>query len=124
MLYYLDNGTSMGPQSQASGYKPGHPPAPNAPVKGLNENYGRELLELHTLGVDGGYTQADVTEAARVFTGWTIQPMDQGWGFLFDPKKHQPGPKVILGMTIAEGGVNEGLHLLAILFQAPSTANF
>src|SRR5258708_5259884 len=90
MLFYLDNWLSMGPESQASGYKPGKPPAPNAVFKGLNENYGRELLELHTLGVDGGYTQADVTEAARVFTGWTIQPLGQGWAFAFDPKRHQP----------------------------------
>jgi uncharacterized protein (DUF1800 family) len=124
MLYYLDNWLSMGPESQASGYKPGKPPNPNAVFKGLNENYGRELLELHTLGVDGGYTQADVTEAARVFTGWTIQPMDQGWGFLFDPKKHQPGTKTILGVTINEDGVNEGAHLLDILCKAPATAKF
>jgi uncharacterized protein (DUF1800 family) len=124
MLYYLDNWLSMGPESQASGYKPGKPPNPNVVFKGLNENYGRELLELHTLGVDGGYTQADVTEAARVFTGWTVQPMDQGWAFTFDPKRHQPGTKTILGMTIKEDGVNEGTHLLDILCKAPATAKF
>jgi len=124
MLYYLDNWASMGPQSQASGYKPGRPANPNTPLKGLNENYGRELMELHTLGVDGGYTQADVTQVARVFTGWTIQPMDQGWGFVFDPKKHEPGPKTVLGQTINENGVNEGLTVLDMLCKSPATAKF
>jgi len=124
MLYYLDNWLSMGPQSQASGYKPGKPPDPSAVFKGLNENYGRELMELHTLGVDGGYTQADVTQVARVFTGWTIQPMDQGWGFAFDPKKHEPGPKTILNRTITEDGINEGLHVLDLLSKSPATARF
>jgi uncharacterized protein (DUF1800 family) len=124
MLFYLDNWLSIGPNSQAAGVKPGQAPNPSAPNKGLNENYGRELLELHTLGVDGGYTQADVTQAARVFTGWTIQPLDQGWGFLFDPKKHEPGPKVILGQTINENGVNEGLQVLDMLAKSRSTARF
>jgi len=124
MLYYLDNWVSMGPNSQAAGNRPGQPPNPNAPVKGLNENYGRELMELHTLGVDGGYTQADVTQVARVFTGWTIQPLDQGWGFVFDPKRHDPGVKEVMGKSIAENGVNEGLEVLDLLAKSPATARF
>jgi uncharacterized protein (DUF1800 family) len=125
MLFYLDNWLSIGPNSQAAGVKPGQqPPAPGNPNKGLNENYGRELMELHTLGVDGGYTQADVTQVARVFTGWTIQPMDQGWGFVFDPKRHEPGPKVVLGKTIPENGMNEGLQVLDMLCKSPATAKF
>jgi uncharacterized protein (DUF1800 family) len=124
MLFYLDNWLSVGPTSQASGVKPGQPPKPNTPTRGLNENYGRELMELHTLGVDGGYTQADVTQVARVFTGWTIQSMDQGWGFLFDPKRHEPGAKVVLNRTIPEGGMNEGLQVLDILCKSPATARF
>jgi uncharacterized protein (DUF1800 family) len=122
MLLYLDNWLSIGPNSQAAGVRPGQPPKPNG--RGLNENYGRELMELHTLGVDGGYTQADVTQVARVFTGWTIQPMDQGWGFFFDPKRHEPGPKYVLNRTIAEAGINEGLHILDILSKSPATARF
>src|SRR5258708_669287 len=124
MLFYLDNWLSIGPSSPAAGVKPGQPPPPGASNKGLNENYGRELLELHTLGVDGGYSQADVTQAARVFTGWTIQPFDQGWGFLFDPKRHEPGPKTVMGKTIQEGGINEGMQLLEILSRSPATAHF
>jgi uncharacterized protein (DUF1800 family) len=125
MLFYLDNWLSIGPNSQAAGVKPGQqPPAPGNPNKGLNENYGRELMELHTLGVDGGYTQADVTQVARVFTGWTVQPMDQGWGFVFDPKRHEPGAKIVLGKTIPENGINEGLQVLDILCKSPATAKF
>jgi len=125
MLFYLDNWLSIGPNSPAAGVKPGQPPpAPGNPNKGLNENYGRELMELHTLGVDGGYTQADVTQVARVFTGWTIQPMDQGWGFVFDPKRHEPGPKTVLGKTIPENGMNEGLQVLDMLSKSPATAKF
>jgi len=123
MLVYLDNWLSMGPSSQAAGVKPGQAPAPGA-SKGLNENYGRELMELHTLGVDGGYTQADVTQAARIFTGWTIQPFDQGWGFTFDSRKHEPGSKVLLGKTITENGMNEGLQVLDMLSKSPATAKF
>jgi uncharacterized protein (DUF1800 family) len=125
MLFYLDNWLSIGPNSQAAGVKPGQqPPAPGNPNKGLNENYGRELMELHTLGVDGGYTQADVTQVARVFTGWTVQPMDQGWNFVFDPKRHEPGAKIVLGKTIPENGINEGLQVLDILCKSPATAKF
>jgi uncharacterized protein (DUF1800 family) len=124
MLFYLDNWVSMGPNSQAAGVKPGQPPNPSAPAKGLNENYGRELMELHTLGVNGGYSQADVTQVARVFTGWTIGPMDQGWAFTFDPKRHEPGPKTVLGKTIPEKGMDEGLQVLDMLAKSPATAKF
>ncbi|HWZ46164.1 MAG TPA: DUF1800 domain-containing protein [Candidatus Saccharimonadales bacterium] len=124
MLFYLDNAASMGPSSQAAGVKPGQPPPAGAASRGLNENYGRELMELHTLGVDGGYTQNDVTQVARVFTGWTIQPFDQGWGFVFDPRRHDPGPKTVLGKTIQESGMNEGLQVLDMLAHSPATASF
>jgi uncharacterized protein (DUF1800 family) len=75
---------------------------PNAP-KGLNENYGRELMELHTLGVDGGYTQKDVTEVARAFTGWTIQNPRMGGGYRFETRLHDTGQKVVLGNVIKAG---------------------
>ncbi len=96
----------------------------NAP-KGLNENYGRELMELHTLGVDGGYTQKDVTEVARAFTGWTIQNPRQGGGFKFEPRLHDDGQKVVLGHVIkAGGGERDGEQVLDILAKHPSTAHF
>ena len=96
----------------------------NAP-KGLNENYGRELMELHTLGVDGGYTQKDVTEVARAFTGWTIQKPRLGGGFRFDPRLHDPGEKIVLGRVIkAGGGEGDGEQVLDILARHPSTARF
>ncbi len=123
MLVYLDNWLSMGPNSQAAGVRPGQTPNPNAPKRGLNENYGRELMELHTLGVDGGYTQQDVTEVARVFTGWTVQP-DHGWEFVFDARRHEPGSKTVLGKTIPENGMNEGLQVLDMLAKSPATAKF
>ena len=79
MLFYLDNWQSVAPQP------PQPPRRPNAQRRGLNENYGRELLELHTLGVDGGYTQKDVTEVARCFTGWTINQPQRGGSFRSAP---------------------------------------
>jgi uncharacterized protein (DUF1800 family) len=89
--------------------------------RGLNENYGRELLELHTLGVDGGYTQKDVIEAARAFTGWTI---DRGGTFRFVAALHDPGEKVVLGHTIkAGGGIEDGERVLDILAAHPATAH-
>jgi uncharacterized protein (DUF1800 family) len=98
--------------------------ARNAP-KGLNENYGRELLELHTLGVDGGYTQKDVTEVARAFTGWTIANPRQGGGFTFSPRLHDEGAKLILGHRIkAGGGEHDGEEVLDVLAAHPSTARF
>jgi uncharacterized protein (DUF1800 family) len=90
---------------------------------GLNENYARELLELHTLGVDGGYTQRDVTEVARCFTGWTVQDPQEDPRFTFRPKQHDRGTKTVLGHTIAAGGgVEDGEQVLEILLQHPSTA--
>ena len=70
--------------------------------RGLNENYGRELMELHTLGVNGGYTQKDVTEVARCFTGWTIQEPRKGGSFFYNDKLHDKGEKIVLGHVIAE----------------------
>jgi uncharacterized protein (DUF1800 family) len=122
MLFYLDNWLSMGPKSPAAIAANKGKPGQAAP--GLNENYGRELMELHTLSVNGGYTQHDVTELARVLTGWTIQPLEQGAPFQFDPKKHDPGDKIILGQTIPENGVNEGMQVLDMLAHHPNTAKF
>ena len=127
MLYYLDNWLSIGPNSIVTNPPSKNPKAPAKPgsnTQGLNENYGRELMELHTLSVDGGYTQADVTEVARVFTGWTLKPIEQGAAFDFDPRKHEPGNKTVLGQTIPENGVNEGLQVLHLLAQHPKTAHF
>ncbi len=122
MLFYLDNWLSMGPKSPAA--VAANRGKPGQSVPGLNENYGRELMELHTLSVNGGYTQHDVTELARVLTGWTLQPLEQGAAFQFDPKKHDPGDKVVLAQTIPENGVNEGLQVLDMLAHHPNTAKF
>jgi len=114
MLFYLDNWESAGP---------GTAKARNG--RGLNENYGRELLELHTLGVDGGYTQKDVTEVARCFTGWTIDRPQRGGGFVFNKRQHDDGEKVVLGVRIrAGGGIEDGEKVLDILARHPSTARF
>jgi uncharacterized protein (DUF1800 family) len=92
---------------------------------GLNENYGRELLELHTLGVDGGYTQQDVINVARAFTGWTIKPPAQGGGFIFRPQVHDAGDKVVLGHKLAAGrGEEDAEDVLDILAKSPATAHF
>ena len=89
------------------------------------ENYGRELMELHTLGVDGGYTQHDVTEVARCFTGWTIREPNRGGGFEFNARVHDNGEKHVLGVTIpAGGGMEDGLKVLDILTHHPATAKF
>ena len=93
--------------------------------QGLNENYGRELLELHTLGVDGGYTQQDVINVARAFTGWTIQPPAQGGGFVFRPQVHDAGEKIVLGHKLAAGrGMEDAEDVLDILAKSPATARF
>lgn len=90
---------------------------------GLNENYGRELMELHTLGVDGGYTQNDVIEVARAFTGWTIDP--RNGSFVFRPVIHDAGAKVVLGHRLAAGrGIEDGEEVLDILASSPATAHF
>ena len=131
MLVYLDNWQSIGPDSAAAKRGPrlarfAQNPQVKAALKerGLNENYGRELMELHTLGVNGGYTQADVTEVAKVFTGWTITPPGEGAEFQFDERKHEPGAKTVLGQKIKEAGMNEGLQVLHMLATSPATAKF
>ena len=128
MLFYLDNWLSVGPNSEkATGIaasRRGKWTVPRKPGKrvGLNENYGRELMELHTLGVNGGYTQKDVTEVARVFTGWTVKPPREGGEFTFDERMHDLGEKIVLGHRIKFRGKKEGLEVLHILAHHPSTA--
>jgi uncharacterized protein (DUF1800 family) len=122
MLFYLDNHTSIGPHSLAAMRAQANPQAKNRDP-GLNENYARELMELHTLGVDGGYTQKDVTELAKVFTGWTIDEPRRGGGFTFNERRHEPGPKVVMGKTIQENGEQEGLEVLHRLATSPATAH-
>ncbi|MGZ4817579.1 MAG: DUF1800 family protein [Terriglobales bacterium] len=92
--------------------------------RGLNENYAREVMELHTLGVDGGYTQKDVTELARVLTGWTIKEPRKGGDFEFNERMHEPGTKFVLGHNIKEHGEDEGKEMLKLLAHHPSTAHF
>jgi len=92
--------------------------------RGLNENYGRELMELHTLGVDGGYTQKDVTEVARCFTGWTIEKPRENPQFKFDERIHDPDPKLVLGKKIHAGGMKDGEQVIELLAKNPSTAKF
>jgi uncharacterized protein (DUF1800 family) len=112
MLVYLDNFLNGTPS--------GKPPKIM-----LNENYGRELMELHTLGVDGGYTQQDVKEVARCFTGWTVKKIHEDPAFNFDEKRHDRGAKVVLGHKIpAGGGVSDGEEVLDIVARHPSTARF
>jgi uncharacterized protein (DUF1800 family) len=122
MLFYLDNHSSIGPHSIAAVRAQANPSAKNRDP-GLNENYARELMELHTLGVDGGYTQKDVTEVAKVFTGWTIEEPRKGAGFTFNERRHEPGPKVVMGQTIQESGEQEGLEILHRLATSPATAH-
>jgi uncharacterized protein (DUF1800 family) len=148
MLMYLDNWQSIGPDSIAA--KNGGrfaQFAQNPQVKqalkdrGLNENYARELMELHTLGVQcevsadrpvsmldkacgQGYTQQDVTQVAKVLTGWTIDQPFRGGGYQFEPRRHEPGTKTVLGKTIGESGENEGMQVLHMLATSPATAKF
>src|SRR5689334_13544188 len=135
MLFYLDNWQSVGPDSELAVYGPQRrgarrgrfarprPQAKNRP-SGLNENYAREIMELHTLGVDGGYTQKDVTELAKVLTGWSIEQPQLGGSFRFNERAHEPGAKYILGHKIGEHGEREGEEMLDILAHHPSTAKF
>jgi len=127
MLEYLDNSSSIGPDSQV---------AEKAKItaarqhnkknasQGLNENYARELMELQTLGVNGGYTQADVTEVARILTGWTVDRPQRGGEFKFDPTRHEPGQKKVLHKKFKENSEREGQELLHFLATRPATAQF
>jgi uncharacterized protein (DUF1800 family) len=133
MLFYLDNWLSVGPDSDFALGIRRQPrrrmvrfPAqkPKKQQTGLNENYGRELMELHTLGVNGGYTQKDVTEVAKVFTGWTLKEPRQGGGYFFDKRKHEPGTKIVLGHKIKENEEKEGREVLHLLAHDPHTAKF
>jgi uncharacterized protein (DUF1800 family) len=119
MLFYLDNWESVG---SAPAQRRGNA---KRPVRGLNENYARELMELHTLGVDGGYTQKDVTEVARCFTGWTIRQPRQGGDFFYNDRVHDKGEKTVLGVKIpAGGGQNDAEKVLDILARHPAAARF
>jgi hypothetical protein len=128
MMIYLDNAESMGPDSPAAERaKTAAARRPDAKKKadaGLNENYARELMELHTLGVNGGYTQADVTQVARVLTGWTVDRPQFGGDFVFAPQRHEGGTKTVLGAKIKENGEMEGRELLHMLAMRPATAQF
>lgn len=161
MLFYLDNFSSMASNENEMAVLAKNAQNPkvkaalakaqqNKGKRGLNENYAREVMELHTLGVDGGYTQSDVTQAARVLTGWTIYPMGTYGGgaamlkqldkldasslekhgyvhdgdFLFVPNRHDKGDKVVLGKKFSDGGYQEGVDLLNMLAHHPSTAKF
>ena len=119
MLFYLDNWLSARPDFRV-------PAGPNRGRRGgLNENYARELMELHTLGVDGGYTQKDVTEVARAFTGWTIDRPQTDGHFVFRPIMHDTGEKIVLGQRIpAGGGREDGERVIEILTRHPATARF
>ena len=139
MLVYLDNFQSIGPRSQGATFvnRRGNG------ARGLNENYARELLELHTLGVDGGYAQEDIQELARILTGWTVNGLvrgpgagrmgranarttaqQDGIGFGFQDVLHEPGDKTLLGVRYREAGVAEGERAIGALCQHPSTAAF
>ncbi len=120
MLYYLDNWQSQVPRDDFPVPQP-----VNFRRPGLNENYGRELMELHTLGVNGGYTQDDVIAVARAFSGWTIYDPNKYAEFQFNPASHDRKEKVVLGHTLPAGnGEQDGLDVIDILAHHPSTAKF
>jgi uncharacterized protein (DUF1800 family) len=152
MMVYLDNWLSIGPDSIANGVDPKNPNA-RPGKKGLNENYGREVMELHTLSVNGGYSQADVTHLSAILTGWSVDRPNQGGPFLYDPRKHEPGTKQWFGYTIDEqgnilqapggaaaqlspqltqaiarvntpDGMKQGITALSLLAASPKTAHF
>ena len=118
MLFFLDNQQSLGPDSRAGQNR----------KRGLNENLAREIMELHTLGVGGGYTQDDVTSLARIITGWTFVGRQGQLGtpgtFVFNANAHQPGPQTLLGKTYADDGLAQGEAALADIARHPSTAKF
>jgi uncharacterized protein (DUF1800 family) len=146
MLFYLDNWQSVDPKAWArleqqramrQAYRArfggpfGRPPVPppganpnqgKKQERGLNENYGRELMELHTLGVDGGYSQQDVIEVARAFTGWSIRQPQRDPEFFFDEQLHDSTPKMVLGHKINSGGMRDGEEVLDLLARDPHTA--
>ena len=145
MLFYLDNFLSADPRAAQRTEKEremrqmlrqrrmGMPPPNRVPPqqaqkkkqeRGLNENYGRELMELHTLGVDGGYTQKDVTEVARCFTGWTIERPRENPDFKFDERLHDPDTKTVLGKKVRDGGMGDAKQVIDLLARHPSTAKF
>ena len=148
MMVYLDNYLSIGPDSLANGVNPKNPKAKRGD-RGLNENYGREVMELHTVSVNGGYSQADVTALASILTGWGVDKPDEGGAFAFDYKRHEPGPKLWFGYIIDDTGhvtkldphkpqavpgpgtelatpdsFKQGVAALDILADAPQTAHF
>ncbi|RTE90823.1 DUF1800 family protein [Bradyrhizobium sp. LVM 105] len=118
MLFFLDNQQSLGPDSRAGQNR----------KRGLNENLAREIMELHTLGVGGGYTQDDVTSLARIITGWTFAGRQGQLGppgsFVFNANAHQPGPQMLLGKTYEPAGLAQGEAALADIARHPSTAIF
>ena len=125
MLFYLDNAQSIGPASGAARRR-----GRGGRARGLNENYARELMELHTVGVDGGYGQQDVEQLARILTGWTTTGVgpgsrsDEPLGFIFRPFVHEPGAKTVLGQRYQPDGVREGEQVIRDLCAHPSTASF
>ncbi len=148
MMIYLDNWLSIGPDSFANGVNPANPNAKRG-TRGLNENYGREVMELHTVGVSGGYSQADVTHLSAILTGWGVDRPNQAGPFRFDPKAHEPGTKEWFGYTIddqghilagpatpqaaaaaqaaaasAPDGMKQGVVALSLLAASPKTAHF
>src|ERR1700744_4124152 len=118
MLFFLDNQQSLGPDSRAGQNR----------KRGLNENLAREIMELHTLGVGGGYTQDDVTSLARIITGWTFAGRQGQLGtpgtFVFNANAHEPGAQLLLGKTYEDNGVAQGEAALADIARHPSTAKF
>jgi uncharacterized protein (DUF1800 family) len=124
MLFYLDNWQSVSSElGQRDINKRAKQKGKRA--RGLNENYARELMELHTLGVDGGYTQKDIIEVARCFTGWTISQPNRGGEFIYNDRVHDKGEKTVLGVKIhAGGGRDDAEKVLDILARHPSTARF
>jgi uncharacterized protein (DUF1800 family) len=123
MLFYLDNWQSVDPQAMERLSRRRRAKGAPLRTRGLNENYGRELLELHTLGVDGGYTQKDVIEVARCFTGWSIRNPRAGGAFYFNSLVHDRAEKTVLGQKIpAGGGIEDGHRVIELLAAHPSTA--
>ena len=126
MLFYLDNWQSVDPKAMETMMrKRAGGKQLSKRARGLNENYARELMELHTLGVDGGYTQRDVVEVARCFTGWTLRDPRRGASYFFAPMLHDQTEKTVLGHRIAAGrGEEDGLAVIGILATHPATARF